>query len=81
MSPPVEFQLDREVNALYVKVGPGRVARTIALTDSVYVDVDAQDSPVGIEFTNADELIPFLRTHAAADLPPKIRDLFRVTGA
>jgi uncharacterized protein YuzE len=74
--------LDQEVNALYIKVGPGTVARTIVLTDTVYVDVDAEGMPVGIEFTDADEFVPFLRNHADdADLPASVRELFRVTSA
>jgi uncharacterized protein YuzE len=78
----MEFQLDRDVNALYIKLRSGNVARTIELTDSVYVDMVAQDSPVGIEFVNADEFIPFLREHAEdSAIPPQVRALFRVTAA
>ncbi len=82
MSPPVEFQLDTDANALYIKLGPGAVARTIALTDSVYADVDATGAPLGLEFINADEFVPFLRNHAGDDdLPPRVRELFRALGA
>jgi uncharacterized protein YuzE len=78
----MEFQLDRDVNALYIKLGTGTVARTIELTDSIYVDMDAADAPIGLEFTNADEFIPFLRSNAdIADIPPQVRELFRVTAA
>jgi uncharacterized protein YuzE len=78
----MEFQLDRDVNALYIKLGTGTVSRTIELTDSVYVDMDAADAPIGLEFTNADEFIPFLRSNAdIADIPPQARELFRVTAA
>lgn len=78
----MEFQLDRGVNALYIRLRPGQVSRTIELTDSIYVDMDAEDAPIGIEFTNADEFIPFLRSQADnADIPPRVRELFRVTAA
>ena len=81
MSPPVEFQLDREVNALYIKPGSAKVARTIALTDAVYADVDTQGTPVGLEFIDADDFVPFLRDHADdGDLPPPVRELFRLIG-
>ena len=81
MSPPVEFQLDREVNTLYIKIGSGRVARTIALTDMVFTDVDAEGAPVGIEFTDADEFVSFLRAHCDdTEFPHEIRELFRLTG-
>ena len=82
MKPPVEFQLDREVNALYVGLGSGKVARTIALADSVSADVDADGAPIGLEFVNAGELVPFLCNHVdAIDMPPEMRNLFRVSGA
>ncbi len=78
----MEFQLDREVNALYIKLRPGRVSRTLELTDTVYVDMDAEDAPLGIEFVNADEFVPFLRDHANnAAIPPQVRELFRVSAA
>jgi uncharacterized protein YuzE len=78
----MEFQLDRDVNALYIKLGPGKVLRTVELTDSVYVDVGADDTPLGIEFLKADEFVPFLRQHANdADIPSRVRALFRVTAA
>ena len=78
----MEFQLDRAVNALYIKLGPGTVSRTIELTDSIYVDLVAADAPIGLEFINADEFIPFLRSNAdIADIPPQVRELFSVTAA
>lgn len=78
----MEFQLDCDVNALYIKLRSGQVSRTIELTDSVYVDMDADDVPLGIEFLNADEFVPFLRERAhGADIPPRLRELFRVTAA
>ena len=68
----MELQLDRDVNALYIKLGTGTVSRTIELTDSIYVDMDAADAPIGLEFTNADEFLPFLRSHAdIADSHPR----------
>ena len=82
MSPPVEFQLDPEVNALSVELGAGAVSRTVELTDSVYADLDAAGLPVGIEFIDADGFIHYLRNHADdADLPPRVRELFSLTRA
>ncbi len=78
----MEFQLDRDVNALYIKLRPGKVAQTIEVTTTIYVDLDADDAPIGIEFTNADDFLPFLRDQAdSADVPPQVRELFRVTAA
>jgi uncharacterized protein YuzE len=78
----VEIRLDRDVNALYIRLRAGKVSRTVELTDSVYVDMDDQDAPLGIEFINADEFVPFLREHADDEtIPPRVRELFRVTAA
>ena len=49
----MEFQLDRDVNALSIHLRVGKVSRTIEVTTTVYVDMDANDAPIGIEFTNA----------------------------
>ena len=82
MSSHVECQLDREVNALYIRLGPGKAARAIAVTDSVYADVDADGTPIGLVFVNADQFVPILRQNTDdTDLPPEIRKLFRVFGA
>jgi uncharacterized protein YuzE len=78
----MQIRLDRDVNALYIALRPGRVSKTVELTDTVYVDMDDQDTPIGIEFVNADEFVPFLRDHADdTAIPPQIRELFSVTAA
>ena len=78
----MHFRLDPEVNALYITLRQGDVARTIEVTDTIYVDLDAQGTPLGIEFINADEFIPFLRDHADdVDIPPQVRAVFRGTAA
>lgn len=78
----MEFQLDRDVNALYIRLRAGKVARTLEVTAAIYVDMDADDAPLGIEFTNADDFLPFMRSQADnADVPPQVRELFRVTAA
>ncbi len=78
----MQLRLDRDVNALYVELRPGAVARTIEVTDTVDVDVDADGATLGVEFVDADEFIPFLRSHADdVNLPPQVRELFRVTAA
>jgi uncharacterized protein YuzE len=78
----MQIRLDRDVNALYITFQPGNVSRTVELTDTVYVDLDAQGNPLGIEFVDADEFIPFLREHADdTDVPPQIREMVQVTHA
>ena len=52
----MQFRFDEEANALYIASRAGEVVRTIELTDMVYIDVDADGAPLGIEFVSADEL-------------------------
>ncbi len=59
----VTFELDEDVNALYVRVKTGTVAKTLKISDSVFLDVDRQNRTIGIEFVDADEFLPFIRQH------------------
>jgi uncharacterized protein YuzE len=78
----LQIRLDQDVNALYITVRSGRVSKTLELTDSVYVDLDAKGKPIGIEFVNADEFLPFIREHANdSDFPAQVRELFKLTAA
>jgi uncharacterized protein YuzE len=85
----VQFRFDEEANALYIALKAGDVVRTIEVTDMVYIDVDADGAPLGIEFVSADEFVPFLRrlhaleqSHEWSDvIPVEVRELFFVGAA
>jgi uncharacterized protein YuzE len=73
MSNAVEFRLDSDVNALYIRFMAGKVARTVEWEEMVYVDLDADGHPIGVEFVNADDFVPFLRRHEGSlELPTQI---------
>ena len=40
---------DSDADALYVRLADGSRVRTVEIDDSTYVDVDADDRPIGIE--------------------------------
>ena len=63
MATPFQVKLDADVNALYFRITDRRVARTIELEALVLLDVDEDGEPVGIEFVDADEFVPFMRRH------------------
>lgn len=44
---------DREANALYIRFSSNIIAETVAVSDSVYIDVDAAGDPVGFEILHA----------------------------
>lgn len=78
----MELRLDRDVNALYVRLRPGAVTRTVEITDTVYADLDAEGRTLGVEFVNADEFIPFLREQTEAErIVPEVRALVEATTA
>jgi uncharacterized protein YuzE len=85
----MQFRFDEDANALSIALHEGQVARTIEITDMVYVDVDVHGTPLGVEFVSADEFIPFLRrlrglekTDAWADvIPAEVRELFSANAA
>ncbi|MGH2558734.1 MAG: DUF2283 domain-containing protein [Thermomicrobiales bacterium] len=46
----MKLELDTEAQALYLRLRSGRIAETIALGDTVFMDVDRNHDPLGIEF-------------------------------
>ena len=50
-SPAITY--DPEANALYVRFSDGEIAETLELSESVYVDLDAEGVPVGLEVLDA----------------------------
>ena len=85
----LQFRFDEEANALYIAIRAGDVVRTIEVTDMVYIDVDADGAPLGIEFVSADEFVPFLRrlhaleqSHGWRDvIPAEVWELILVSAA
>jgi uncharacterized protein YuzE len=50
-SPTITY--DPGANALYVRFSQVEIAETLELSESVYVDVDAEGVPVGLEVLDA----------------------------
>ncbi len=46
---PITAEYDRDADALYVRIAEGERARAIEVNDVTYVDVDAENRPLGIE--------------------------------
>jgi uncharacterized protein YuzE len=55
-----DFELDPDVSALYVRFRDGTVARTLSIGQDVFLDVNEQGEPLGIELVNADDFRPLL---------------------
>jgi uncharacterized protein YuzE len=60
MSAALRLKYDPDAEALYVTLREGLAAETIEVEESVYVDLDADERPIGIEFLNPGDLVGFL---------------------
>lgn len=72
----MQIKLDPDVNALYITFAEGKVARTIEVAEAVYADMDEGGNPLGLEFIDADDFIPFLRERVGdVAVPPQLREM------
>ncbi|MBA3415720.1 MAG: DUF2283 domain-containing protein [Chloroflexia bacterium] len=68
-------------NLLYVELRDGEVAETAELDEEIYVDLDPDGRPVGIEFLDAGAFLPFLQRllpesdGVMMEIPATLRDL------
>ncbi|MBH0775242.1 DUF2283 domain-containing protein [Nocardia bovistercoris] len=58
MTGKVELQIDPNVGAAYIQLNDSAVVRTVEVTDSVLIDLDAMDMVVGIEVLSLSAEIP-----------------------
>ena len=71
----MEIRYDAEVKALYIRLAAGDVARTAEVEEFVYLDIDREGRPLGLEFVDADDFFPFLERHGGkVCLPTRIAD-------
>lgn len=66
---------DQEADAIYVRFSDADVASTIAISTTVYIDVDEAGNPVGMEVLRVDSSI-FATLKNLPD-PATLRDLIR----
>ncbi|MGH2561944.1 MAG: DUF2283 domain-containing protein [Thermomicrobiales bacterium] len=71
----IQFEYSSDENLLYVAMGDGPAAETIEVEESVSIDVAADGRPIGIEFLNADDFLPFLaRNGGRLTLPEHVEE-------
>lgn len=56
----IRFEYAADQKLLCITVGAGPAAETIEIEESVYVDLNDDGQPIGVEFLNAPDLLPFL---------------------
>ena len=70
---------DSSANALYVRFTDRDVAKSVELSDSVYLDVDEHDEPVGLEILHADGPLPDALKHVSGG--GRLSDLLARSGS
>ena len=68
------LQYSPDGHMLYVQFREDDAAETVEVEPDVYLDLDAEGRPIGIEFVNADAFFPFLGrglegSHAVVEVP------------
>lgn len=76
----MRIELDTEANALYLyirdKLRDGEAVRTLEVEDGVYLDLDSENRPLGLEFVHADDFQDFLKRHGGrVQIPDVVENL------
>ncbi len=76
----MRIELDTEANALYLyirdEIQDGEAVRTLEVDEGVYLDLDADDHPLGLEFLHADNFQDFLKRHGGRmQIPAVVENL------
>ncbi|MGI9002157.1 MAG: DUF2283 domain-containing protein [Pseudonocardia sp.] len=56
--PGVSVRIDAEADAAYLRLGHGRVARTVEFAEDIFVDLDEFGVVVGIELLDLETTLP-----------------------
>ncbi len=76
----MRIELDREARVLYLQIAGGEipdgaVARTLEIEPDVYLDLDADDRPLGLEFVHASDFQDFLERHGGRlEIPDRVEN-------
>jgi uncharacterized protein YuzE len=73
------FQYDPDAEAAYIRMSQGEVAETIEITESLYIDVDENGEPIGIEILGVD--VSALANLPGAQDETELRQLLKGTAA
>lgn len=69
----MRLEIDTEAQALYLRLRSGSVADSVELADMVFMDVDQEQRPIGIEFVDLDAFTDFFdQPHSLVSIPPRL---------
>ncbi len=66
----LRIRYDADADAVYLRLREGTVAETVEVEEMVYVDVDAEGRPLGVEFVVASDVLAFLARHGGEFVLP-----------
>ena len=69
--------IDRDADAAYLRLGDGKVARTVGVSRGVLVDLDELNVAVGVEVLELDAEIPFEQLVRKYHIPSATVDALR----
>jgi len=52
----ISFQFDKEADAIYIEIQPGKFSKNRKLSNSVILDLDEDDNILGLEIINVSKL-------------------------
>jgi uncharacterized protein YuzE len=68
----MRIEYDREARAVYLYVAEGEHARTVEVEPlKIYVDVDAEDRTLGVEFLSWDAFQRYIDEHGGLNVPER----------
>lgn len=69
----MRLEIDTEAKALYLRLRAGRVDESVELADMVFMDVDRQRRPIGIEFVDLDAFAAYFdQPREPVSIPPRL---------
>lgn len=71
----MRFEFDNEADALYIRIQEGRVERTIELEEGIYVDLDDDNRPLGLEFIALAAFDEWMKRHGTLNVPERVTGL------
>jgi uncharacterized protein YuzE len=71
MGGALSLMYDPDAEALYLTLREGLAAETIEIQEAVYVDLDAEGRPLGVEFLDPGDLVGFLTRRGGEFILPE----------
>lgn len=79
--PGIRVTVDSQVQAAYIHIREGRIARTQQVTELVFVDVDSDGNALGVELLSLNSPIPFDKIEHDCRIPSDVMAVWGQIGS